>query len=720
MKELIFRRRNEMNVRTFLLIYLCALIIICSIVLGFLFLKNVQVVKTENLEEISKIVRVTLQEIRDRVSKDTESFFQAETVDFGVNKKSGHIYLVNESGKPLTQDGKTIDMTEDLMFSLLTGDPVPIIIAQNSRLFVRVIKAKDFVFDTFLVYEEDVTDQIKYAFTFLSNVTKEMANVGNNIDLPISDNLLKAAQASWNPVSTAAKFDKKQYLVVATPFLDNIGWHTEGIIVVGLNVADFKAQVMNSLYLMIVIVATLLVVCLLLVLSSKVPLLSSRLYSILVLISFVFITFFLKNSYDKFCKETVHDFSTSLHKYVDQYAKSSKNLSDLTRVFNLVAFDQTGKLISSSTVITANLKKEIGTLAKLVPSRTFHTIRGLKIFVFQVGETKIGYLPLRVNTQGKNLVLIFFVVLSSLAFALFALDFIVRNIRNRLILRNTMKGYAFLLPGVFMFMMWLLIPIVFSLYLSFHEWSMVDPLKPFVGFGNFVNVFKDKDIMRSLKNTAVYTLNVPIGMALSLGVALLMNKKIKGINVLRLLYFLPSISSFVAISIVWQWIYNPEFGLLNYLLGFFKVPPQRWLSDPKTAMMSIMIMTIWMNLGYQMVIYLAGLKGIPSYLYEVADLDGANSWNKFLHITLPMLQPTNVFLLITSIIGSFQVFTPVYVMTQGGPAGTTNVFVYHIYNTAWKSFSMGYASAQSWFLFLLIFTASFIQFKLMGKTFYEE
>jgi len=198
------------------------------------------------------------------------------------------------------------------------------------------------------------------------------------------------------------------------------------------------------------------------------------------------------------------------------------------------------------------------------------------------------------------------------------------------------------------------------------------------------------------------------------------DKKIKGINLLRLLYFLPSISSFVAISMVWQWIYNPEFGLLNYLLSLFKIPPQRWLSDPKTAMLSIIIMTVWMNLGYQMVIYLAGLKGIPSYLYEVAALDGANSWQKFWHITLPMLQPTTVFLLITSIIGSFQVFTPIYVMTRGGPAGATNVFVYHIYNTAWKGFRMGYASAQSWFLFMLIFVASFIQFRLMGKTFYEE
>lgn len=709
-----------MNVKIVSLIYLCVLIVVCSFVLGYFFFKTVQVVKVENLEEISKVVRVTLQNMRDRVSKNAERFFQGETSDFSVSGKSGLVYLVDETGKPLSPNGKIINFTEDLMFSLLTGDPIPTIVVENSKLLVRVVKAKDLAFDTFLVYEEDVTDQVSYSFIYLSNITKEMVKIGTNIDLPLPDGLLKAAQSSWNPVSTSTKSGGKKYIIAAAPFLDYLSWHAEGVIIIGSDVASLRTEVAKSIYLLFFIGGGLTILCLFVISSSKRILFSTRVCSIVILISFVALAFFLNENLEGFSQKVVRNFTLSLRTYVDRYVQRSKDLEDLTRVFNLAAFDGTGKLISSSTAITANLKRDMNKLAELIPDENFHSVRGLKTFVFKVGETKLVYLPLRVNTQGKNLVLVFFVVLSCLAFTLFVLDFIVKNADNKLVLRNALKGYSFLLPGIVMFAMWLLIPIAFSLYLSFHEWSMVDPLKPFLGFENFVNVLKDKDIMRSLKNTAIYTLNVPIGMALSLGVALLMNKKIKGINLLRLLYFLPSISSFVAISIVWQWIYNPEFGLLNYLLGFFKIPPQRWLSDPRTAMLSIMIMTIWMNLGYQMVIYLAGLKGIPSYLYEVADLDGANSWHKFVYITLPMLQPTTVFLLITSVIGSFQVFTPVYVMTQGGPAGSTNVFVYHIYNTAWKSFRMGYASAQSWFLFLLIFVASFIQFRLMGKTFYEE
>ncbi|WP_461768063.1 carbohydrate ABC transporter permease [Pseudothermotoga sp.] len=712
-----------MNVKIIFLLFLCTLIVVCSFILGYFFFKTVQVVKAENLEEISKVIRSTLQAIREKVSKNAEKFFHGEIVDTVMDEKDSFMYVVNEAGKPLSSGGKTISFTEDLMFNLMTGDPVPMIIVENSKLIARVVKAKDMNFDSFFVYEENVSDQlnhVNHSFAYLSNITKEMVNIGTNINLPFPEKTLKAAQSAWNPVSASVRSGKKHYIIAATPFLDYLNWHAEGVIVVGTEMVNVKAEIAQVIYFLLAIGVGLVILCSFVILLAKKTLFSSRICSLIVLTVFLLLTFFLKGNLDKFSERAVRDFTMSLRTYMKQCTQKTGDLEDLTKIFNLAIFDGSEKLIASSTTIMANLKKDMDRLSKMAPDEIFHSVRGLKTFTFKFGETKLTYLPLRVNTQGKNLVLVFFVVLSCLAFMLFILDFLVKNIDNKLVLRNTMKGYSFLLPGISMFMMWLLIPIAFSLYLSFHEWSMVDPLKPFVGFENFMNVLKDKDIMRSLKNTAIYTLNVPIGMALSLGVALLMNKRIKGINLLRLLYFLPSISSFVAISIVWQWIYNPEFGLLNYLLGIFRIPPQRWLSDPKTAMMSIMIMTIWMNLGYQMVIYLAGLKGIPSYLYEVADLDGANSWHKFVYITLPMLKPTTVFLLITSVIGSFQIFTPVYVMTEGGPAGSTNVFVYHIYNTAWKGFRMGYASAQSWFLFLLIFIASFIQFRLMGKTFYEE
>ncbi|MFQ6617998.1 MAG: carbohydrate ABC transporter permease [Fidelibacterota bacterium] len=194
-----------------------------------------------------------------------------------------------------------------------------------------------------------------------------------------------------------------------------------------------------------------------------------------------------------------------------------------------------------------------------------------------------------------------------------------------------------------------------------------------------------------------------------------MNQRIKGVNLLRTLYFLPSVSSFVAISLVWTWLYHPQFGLANYILGFLGLGPFGWLSEPSTALISIMIMTIWMGIGYQMVIFLAGLQGIPEGLYEASRIDGASAWQRFWNITLPLLKPTTFFVLVTSVIASFQVFTSIYVMTEGGPMRSTDVVVYHIYKNAWDYLKMGYASAMAWVLFLIIMAATWIQFKFMGR-----
>ena len=203
-------------------------------------------------------------------------------------------------------------------------------------------------------------------------------------------------------------------------------------------------------------------------------------------------------------------------------------------------------------------------------------------------------------------------------------------------------------------------------------------------------------------------------MAISLTVAMLMNQRLRGVNFLRTLFFLPSITSFVAIAMVWQWIYHPQFGLINFLLSKLGLSPLPWLTHPNTALLSIMIMTIWMSIGYQMVIFLAGLQGIPEYLYDAARIDGASVWHRFCHITFPMLTPTTFFILVTSVISSFQVFTSVYVMTEGGPSRSTDVVVYHIYQNAWEYLKMGSASAMSWVLFMIILFATIIQFKLIG------
>jgi multiple sugar transport system permease protein len=278
-----------------------------------------------------------------------------------------------------------------------------------------------------------------------------------------------------------------------------------------------------------------------------------------------------------------------------------------------------------------------------------------------------------------------------------------------------LKAYSFLAPSFLILTIFIFAPLFFSFYLGFHQWNVVSPAKPFVGIENFQTLFADKAFWNALKNTAVYSLHVAIGMAASLAVALMMNRKFRGVNFLRTLFFLPSVSSFVAIALVWLWMYHPQFGLANYLLGFFGLPPLSWLREPATALISIMLVSIWMGVGYQMVIFLAGLQSIPHELYEAARTDGANAWQRFWKITLPLLMPTTFFILVTSMIGSFQVFAFVYVMTEGGPLHSTDVVVYHIYQNAWEYLKMGYASAMSWVLFLIIVIATWAQFKFLGK-----
>lgn len=281
--------------------------------------------------------------------------------------------------------------------------------------------------------------------------------------------------------------------------------------------------------------------------------------------------------------------------------------------------------------------------------------------------------------------------------------------------RELEKGYFFLFPSMVHLLVFLFTPVVFAFYLSFHRWDIVVPQKPFVGVENFREMLFDPLFWNALKNTLVFALNVPVGMTASLGVALLMNQRIRGVNLLRTLYFLPSVSSFVAIALVWRWLYNPQFGIANYALELVGLEPIGWLNSPDTAMFSVIAMTVWLGLGYQMVIFLAGLQGIPSELYEASVLDGASAWSRFRHITLPLLQPTTFFVLITSLIGAFQVFTSIYIMTGGGPARSTDVIVYHIYQAAWVSLRMGYAAAMSLVLFVIIMVATYIQFKLVGR-----
>ncbi|HEU4740454.1 MAG TPA: sugar ABC transporter permease [Meiothermus sp.] len=282
---------------------------------------------------------------------------------------------------------------------------------------------------------------------------------------------------------------------------------------------------------------------------------------------------------------------------------------------------------------------------------------------------------------------------------------------------NQREGYVFVLPSLLHLLVFFLIPLGFSLWLSFHDWRGLTTRNiPFVGLENYQFMFGDTRWWNAVWNTLVYTfVSVPLGMVLSLLVAIVMNQKIPGIYAFRAMFFLPVITSWVAVSVVWLWILDGRLGLLNYALSLVGIDGPDWLSDPRTALLALILITVWKGLGFQMVIWLAGLQAIPKELYEAAIVDGANRVQQFRFVTLPMLAPTTFFMLITGVIGSFQVFTPVFVLTKGGPLGSTDVAVYRIYERAFVNFDFGYASALAWVLFVFIFVATLIQLYYMRR-----
>lgn len=282
--------------------------------------------------------------------------------------------------------------------------------------------------------------------------------------------------------------------------------------------------------------------------------------------------------------------------------------------------------------------------------------------------------------------------------------------------RETLTAWSFLAPSALHLVVFTVGPLLFTLYLSFHDWDLLRLDRPFVGIGNYRELAGDPLFWRALGNTALYALYVPVSMALALGAALVLNQPLRGMRVLRAIVFLPTVVSYVAIAIVWQWMFNVDFGLLNYLARSVHLPGVDWLGDPRTALIAVMIVSAWVQLGYQMVIYLAGLQGIPAHLLEAATLDGAQRWARFRHITLPLLRPLTVYLLVTGIIWSFQVFTLVYVMTEGGPVHATDVLVYRIYQNAWEFRRMGYASAMSWVLFAILLGLTLLQWRALNRT----
>jgi multiple sugar transport system permease protein len=282
-------------------------------------------------------------------------------------------------------------------------------------------------------------------------------------------------------------------------------------------------------------------------------------------------------------------------------------------------------------------------------------------------------------------------------------------------MRREWTAYLFIAPGLIIFSVFTLAALLFGLWLTFHKWSIIEPETPFVGLDNYREMFNDEDFGQSIINTFYFTAaTIPLTMSIGLLLALLLNQPIRLRGLFRTMYYLPVVTPFVVSAILWKWLYNVDFGLFNYYLLKTHLidEPLLWLSDKNLAMPSVILMSVWGGVGFSMVIYLAGLQAIPDELYEAAEIDGAGIVARFWNVTLPLLSPTTLFLLVIQIIGSFQVFTQIFIMTQGGPANRTATMVYFMYQAAFKFYEMGYATTLAFLLFamLLIVTAFQLRF----------
>ncbi|MBT3301062.1 MAG: sugar ABC transporter permease [Bacteroidetes bacterium] len=269
--------------------------------------------------------------------------------------------------------------------------------------------------------------------------------------------------------------------------------------------------------------------------------------------------------------------------------------------------------------------------------------------------------------------------------------------------------FLFLSPSLFGLLIFVALPILASLGLTFFEWDMLTPPN-FVWFSNFTRLFADENFWQSLKHTLGFILGyIPLVIITSLSAALLLDQKLFGRKFLRTAFFIPVVSAWVAVALLWMWIFNPKFGLLNYLLSLIGIVGPAWLYDPAWAMPAIILTSVWKDTGFFMVMFIAGLQNIPEMYYEASKIDGANRFDRFFRITLPLLSPVTFFVTIMALINSFQVFDQVWIMTQGGPAGATSVVVEQIVKNAFAYSRMGYASTISWALFIMVFSATIIQ-----------
>lgn len=291
-----------------------------------------------------------------------------------------------------------------------------------------------------------------------------------------------------------------------------------------------------------------------------------------------------------------------------------------------------------------------------------------------------------------------------------------KNFFKKLANEQSLAAWIFILPAVLGTLIFIIIPVICSFGLSFAKWDLLNPIE-FVGLANYRAIFHDEIFYKILINTIVFALATSIfGVIIPLVLADILNRKIRGSEFFKTAYFLPFITPMIVIGIVWQWIFDPNIGFLNTFLNLHI----NWLYDTNFAMPALILVSVWKLIGYNMIIFLAGLSGISQSLFEAAKIDGANSFQVFKNITIPMLSPTIFFVIIITAISSFQVFDLVYLMTQGGPFDSTNVLVYAIYKNAFEYFNAGRASAIAYVLFAIILVLTLIQWSLRKKLVYSE
>lgn len=288
--------------------------------------------------------------------------------------------------------------------------------------------------------------------------------------------------------------------------------------------------------------------------------------------------------------------------------------------------------------------------------------------------------------------------------------------------QEALSGWLFISPWVIGFLIFVLGPMLAMVYLSFNRWDLVGDIR-WVGIRNYERLIDDRLFIQSLKVTVLYGLGrVPLGIIVALGAALILNQKIRFVGIWRVIYYMPVVLPSVAVSLVWMWIYNPRYGVLNGLIRrVFGVEGPQWLGDPALVLPSLMMMAIWVAAGRNMIIYLSGLQGISQELYDAGDIDGAGAWSKFWKITLPLLTPVIFFNLVTGMIDTFKLFTQAYVMTGGGPRNASLFFAYYLYQNAFQQFRMGYASALAVVVFIIILVLTILVFRWSRAwVFYES